>query len=948
MTKQPRIGRTITCLCCMAFAGISHAQWIAETGDYDADENWAAGVVPDLGTATIANGGVAILDGPAPDLTGLVIGQLPNSGNGTLLLNSGASLFVDIDATGNGGNTRVGRSSFLDDVGFGLLSIERGAELFTETLTSGGDPDSAIVLGAGGSSGMAALLVNDVATLSRNLEIVGPDVDFNPFILDLQPAHRYTAGITGDEHAVITVDATATLGGSSFHADFGSFTPDFGDSWTLLDADEVIGEFSQPTANGLPTGAGVFLSYENGGENGEIVELSIAPRLNISVDRSTGNVTLENRSPLSVSIDGYSFEGIDGADSSASVTLAPESSLDLGEIYEFSPSTIGELEPGVALSYDSGADVIASDVEFIGNHNNLVLLVDPTTGEAAIQNQSGFAVDVDGYAIYSLSGSIDQEAWDGLAEGGNSEWASVNPSNVHVAELNLNSSTGFGASSGPLSVGAPFDFDGEGAEQDLVFEFHLAGVGTVAGVVEYGSFEVSDDPLDCNLDGSLNRLDLSCIIASGGPAALNGLLDATGLLPGDLDGDGTVAFADFLTLSSNFGSAVGSYPEGDVDGDGTVSFADFLTVSGNFGQSSAAVASVPEPASYMLSAFGLLSFLQLRRRRRSVRAVSVTSTSIAMPNRTLGIASLVLTTLLVGGLTPRSDAQTLMPIQQIFVADSSDRDLFDPGTDPGPLDEVGDIVVRERVILNQDSRQIRSFLEFDVSSISPEAVANPNWSARFLVDFVTRLNDVNDMSVVIGRVLDDSHPLTLDGDEAGDSWTTEEGSLPLFEWGRTAAESADPEFTDDIVLLIDNVRIDPFGTEEADVTDIVASWVDGTFENNGFVLSGNIDIPQGAGLANARLIVGAPGDFDGDGLVNFADFLILGNNFLSHLDGPVTAGDIDFDGDVDLDDFGQFKTLFSQAQGAAVAASSVPEPSAAVLCLFAMLACLRFRSARSR
>ena len=85
-------------------------------------------------------------------------------------------------------------------------------------------------------------------------------------------------------------------------------------------------------------------------------------------------------------------------------------------------------------------------------------------------------------------------------------------------------------------------------------------------------------------------------------------------------------------------------------------------------------------------------------------------------------------------------------------------------------------------------------------------------------------------------------------------------------------------------------------------------------------------------------MVGAPGDFDGDGLVDFSDFLILGDNFLSHLDGPVTAGDIDFDGDVDLDDFGQFKILFNESQGASVTASAaVPEPSAAVLGLIAIL-----------
>ena len=87
-----------------------------------------------------------------------------------------------------------------------------------------------------------------------------------------------------------------------------------------------------------------------------------------------------------------------------------------------------------------------------------------------------------------------------------------------------------------------------------------------------------------------------------------------GVIAGDLDSDGTVAFADFLVLSQNFGSADVPYASGDVDCDGTVAFADFLVLSQNFGQSSAAQA-VPEPAGFAIAAMGAL-FLGLMRRRR--------------------------------------------------------------------------------------------------------------------------------------------------------------------------------------------------------------------------------------------------------------------------------------------------------------------------------------------
>ncbi len=85
-------------------------------------------------------------------------------------------------------------------------------------------------------------------------------------------------------------------------------------------------------------------------------------------------------------------------------------------------------------------------------------------------------------------------------------------------------------------------------------------------------------------------------------------------VPGDIDGDGSVAFADFLILSNNFGNMVDAGTGGDIDGDGSVAFADFLILSNNFG-STAAAASVPEPTGWMLFAPSLL-LLAVRRRRR--------------------------------------------------------------------------------------------------------------------------------------------------------------------------------------------------------------------------------------------------------------------------------------------------------------------------------------------
>ena len=85
---------------------------------------------------------------------------------------------------------------------------------------------------------------------------------------------------------------------------------------------------------------------------------------------------------------------------------------------------------------------------------------------------------------------------------------------------------------------------------------------------------------------------------------------------GDLDGNGTVEFADFLILSGAFGQEVATCEEGDIDRNGTVDFTDFLTLSGNFGQSVGGAQAVPEPAGFALFALAGLMLGYLRPRRK--------------------------------------------------------------------------------------------------------------------------------------------------------------------------------------------------------------------------------------------------------------------------------------------------------------------------------------------
>lgn len=119
-------------------------------------------------------------------------------------------------------------------------------------------------------------------------------------------------------------------------------------------------------------------------------------------------------------------------------------------------------------------------------------------------------------------------------------------------------------------------------------------------------------PEDCNQDGIVDALDLSCVCGESF-AAVEDILSAANLLSGDLDLDGDVGFADFLTLSTNFGTA-GNYLNGDLDCNGNVGFGDFLILAGNFGQTTNELQSVPEPNNH--SILPLLGFLGLIMHRR--------------------------------------------------------------------------------------------------------------------------------------------------------------------------------------------------------------------------------------------------------------------------------------------------------------------------------------------
>lgn len=328
----------------------------------------------------------------------------------------------------------------------------------------------------------------------------------------------------------------------------------------------------------------------------------------IAIDRSSGNVTLSN--PGNFPINGYSITSADGSFNSDQFNgLADQGVADwneanpLGDLiselsltgevaFEGQSFDLGNIYGGgeVSMLYSTvDGQVSQGVVDFVGAIPDLVLEVDVFSGEAKIQNLSDAtgAFDIIGYAVTSASGSLNTDGWNSLSDQGDAAWTESNARADSIAELSASGSrlfdTGATASLGQIYGGA----------NDLQFQYGTLAGGSAFGTVEY----------------VLNIGDV------GGPTCED--VAASRAIAGDLNGDNTVAFDDFLALSANFGTNVDAYELGDIDCSGDVAFADFLVLSGNFGQSAGGAQSVPEPASGVMVFLAIACMLRLRLRRRS-------------------------------------------------------------------------------------------------------------------------------------------------------------------------------------------------------------------------------------------------------------------------------------------------------------------------------------------
>ncbi|MEJ6079864.1 DNRLRE domain-containing protein [Vibrio sp. 1-Bac 57] len=186
-------------------------------------------------------------------------------------------------------------------------------------------------------------------------------------------------------------------------------------------------------------------------------------------------------------------------------------------------------------------------------------------------------------------------------------------------------------------------------------------------------------------------------------------------------------------------------------------------------------------------------------------------------------------------ISTTAQASLITSTPDTIVSVSLDGDLNSAGSvNSGSLSNT-EIIARERGNQSQGGLRIATFIDFDLSNLTSDVVNASTFSALFEIDFVSRLNTINDLSVLLGQV--------------ESAWSDASGSLPLFEYANSSTSQS---------VALGNVKTDSFGTYSVDVTSIIQGWVNGDSENNGFVLFGEEPVFQGAGFNNASLVVDVP------------------------------------------------------------------------------------------
>jgi hypothetical protein len=558
--------------------------WTRGAGNlnWNVDGNWDQGGVPQAATfeeeGIIENGDTVFLSTPTINPAGIILGRTAATFGGFEVRSGGSINVVDSNGTPNG-TVSVGVA------GSGNLEVHPGGALTAQFL----NVNAASTLTVGGVGSPAILDVASSVNLNGTTRITGAGHTVEGGSVTFGGSGTLFADIRGASHSAVRSSGAVTLGGDFVLEFGGGFTPTVGTIWNIVDAGGIAGTFASVDLSAAPAlGPGqVFrLARTSGGTNGELLQLQYRNVLTLNVDWNTNSVSISSPSGQTIAIDGYSILSASGglnpllwnslqdqalagwAEATPTANALNELNFNLGGSLglgstpralgtPFDPvfGALGQSPEDLVFEYTTPTgETIEGLVNYTGNRilNDMVLTVDPNTGEARLKNSSPITLSFDGYSILSESGSLlpQNGNWLSLDDQGlnGNAWQEATANSQALNELLTN---GFLTLDPNESVSLGHLFDEAGGTQDLVLEFALQGeqdgrVGTVL-------YEAAAD--------------------------------------GDFDNDGDVDGRDFLVWQRN--PSVGNLADWQANyGTGPLT-------------SELAAASVPEPASVLLIACGL-------------------------------------------------------------------------------------------------------------------------------------------------------------------------------------------------------------------------------------------------------------------------------------------------------------------------------------------------------
>jgi hypothetical protein len=548
-------------------------------GDYNTLTNWSTDIVPDAAfneVAVVSNGGTAFLNAAAATpVAAVVLGQLANQ-SGTLEIRGGGSLISEI-GSGGVGNPPDGRV-IVGEAGTGTLRVLGGGTLNAAQLYSDGSAASLITVGEASGSPATVNVVGGMhlrrtTRVRRTAAITGDAIV-------LYPTSNYIVEVGAAGHSVPMINRTAQLDGR-LTVELSGVTPTLGSTYNLFNVGgSIAGAFDViqiAPAPVLPLGQKWAVNAVPAGGGRQFAQLKLDEFLVLNVNRGTGAVSISNPGAIAKTLDSYSVHSASGSlrpatwssldDQNAQggnwgeanptvnrlselkqagfTTLNAGAAQSLGIANSFNPVSFGTDTDDILFEYTNSAGALTQGiVNYVGDPNNLLLTVNPATGEAQLKNTSPFTVSIDHYSIHSLAGSLAVSGWSSLddqnAAGG--DWGEANPTANRLTELKQSG----GATLAPgtaFNLGTLF---ATGAAQDLEFDFLFADESTLrTGVVAYGTIPPTEIPGDFDGNGQVNGADLA---QWKGDFGVNGLSDANN--DGDSDG------ADFLIWQRNLGTGV--------------------------------------------------------------------------------------------------------------------------------------------------------------------------------------------------------------------------------------------------------------------------------------------------------------------------------------------------------------------------------------------------------